>query len=109
MNKVDEELLGILKEIFRRKRKDEFLDPDDVIAESILKWLLALSVFSICVRLLLSIFEKDTSLLSQPVVATPIAFFFGLLFIHINNKSENPSVIMFALTWVSMVIGLYFT
>ena len=109
MNKADQEILDILKETFRKKSKEDLIDPDDAMAQNILKGLLALSVFGICARLLLLIFGNDTPLLSQPIVATPIAFFFGLLFIHINNKSENPSIIMFVLTWVSMVIGLYFS
>mgnify|MGYP003389806437 CR=1 FL=1 len=109
MNKADQEILGILKETFRRKNNDELIDPDDAMAESILKGLLALSVFGMSVRLFLYFLNKDTVWVSQPFVATPIAFFFGFLFIHLNNKSENPSVILYFLTWFSMVIGMFFS
>ena len=60
MDKADQEIIDIIRETFRRKSKNELIDPDDAMAESILKVLLALSVFGISARLLLYVFNKDT-------------------------------------------------
>ena len=37
MNKVDQEIFTILKETFRRKKDTELIDPDELMAEYILK------------------------------------------------------------------------
>lgn len=108
MNKVDEEILGILKETFRKK-KGEFIDRDEVMVELILKLLLFLSLGILFTSFVMFLAGKEMPSGTQSAIATPISLFFGLLFIHINNKSKNMSVIMFVLTWVSMVISLYFS
>ena len=41
------------------------------------------------------------------IVNAPIAIFFALLFLHINNEVEETSLIMFVLTWVALMVGLY--
>ncbi len=41
------------------------------------------------------------------MVNTPIAIFFTLLFLHINNEVEESSLIIFVLTWGALMLGLY--
>lgn len=108
MNKADEEILGILKETFRRK-KGELVDPDDAMAELFLKILLFLSLGILFTSFVMMLAGKEMPSGTQSAIATPISLFFGFLFIHINNKSKNVSVIMFLLTWISMTISLYFS
>jgi len=37
----------------------------------------------------------------------PLALFFGTLFLHINNEVEESSLIIFVLTWISIVAAVY--
>ena len=106
MNKSDEEVIRILIETFRKKGKNELIDPDDAMVEWILKFLLVLSAFIVITGLILYVFGKDIP--SRQFTASPITLFFGFLFLHLNSKSENFSVIMFFLTWFSMMLGLHF-
>lgn len=108
MNEADEEILAILKETFRSK-KGELIDPDEAMRELFLKLLLGMSVLGIATWVITAVFDYESSQSIHPIAATPISLFFGLLFIHINNKSKNSSVIVFALTWVTVVLGLSFS
>ena len=105
LNKADEELLSILKDTFLTK-KDSFYSQDEYAKAWILRALLATLVFSVSIKTLLALFGQDVSEF-PPVASTVGTIFFGFLFLHINSKSENFSVIVFVLTFVSMVVGFY--
>lgn len=107
LNKADQEIIDILKETFRAKKANELIDPDELTREWILKVTLALSILAVAVCVVAAALGQDTS---TPIMMAsgPIGLFFGLLFMHINNKSENTSIIIFALTWFSMMLGFWF-
>ena len=105
LNKADEEILAILKETFINN-DGVLISPDEHTRLWILRALLALSILGLLSKAILWAMGKDVSGMSQ-LVAIPITLFFGFLFIHINNKSENMSLIIFGLTWASIVLGLY--
>ena len=108
MNKADQEIFGILKEIVMNKKEGELIDPDDLIAENIIKGLFFLSLLGALAWVFLLLFSNEAPSSMSLIVGSFIGFFFGVLFFHLNNKLKNPSVIMFVLTWVSMMLGLYF-
>lgn len=41
--------------------------------------------------------------------STTFTLFFMMLFMHLNNKSKNPSVILYVLTFLSAMIPIWFT
>lgn len=51
--------------------------------------------------------SKNKDSLPTEIFNTPIAIFFTVLFLHINNKSENSSLILFVLTWLSLMLTLF--
>ncbi len=106
MNKADEEILEILKEVFVPNKK-ALISPDEHFRHWILRVLLLMSVLGIIEIIILEIFADNGSTGLGSFVSLPIALFFGLLFIHINNKSDNFSVLIFILSWLSLVIGLF--
>lgn len=108
MNKADQEIFGILKEIVRNKKEGELIDPNDLMAEHIITGLFLLSLLGILAWVSLLLFGNEAPSSIRLIVGSPIVFFFGVLFFHLNNKIKNPSVIMFVLTWVSIMLGLYF-
>ena len=108
MNKADEEILEILRHTFRRVPKTELIDPDEVLQINLVKGFLLLSLFSLAAFFLLLFTGKEIDFTFRAIIASPITVFFGLLFFRLNQKSENPSVILFFLTLLSMTLGLYF-
>ena len=104
MNKSDKEILKILKETFRKKHQGDLIDPDDAMSEMIIKNSLAISIFGLIVLVIMFLIDKEMPSGTRFIVATLISMFFWFLFMHINNKSENTSIIMFVLTWVSMTL-----
>ena len=107
MNKADREIIKILKETFRRK-KGELYDPDDLMREGFIKGSLVLSLISISVCVVSFLATNETPEGMKLLASGPIGIFFGVLFFQLNLKSENPSVILFALTWISMMLGFWF-
>lgn len=65
------------------------------------------ALIGVVARVILGLRGLQTSTEVSAILSTPIALFFGLLFLHINNESENTSLIMFILTWISIVAVLY--
>ena len=106
MNEADKEILSILKEVFV-PNKQALISPDEHFRHWILRVLLLLSVLGILEIIILKLFTENAASNLGSFVSLPIALFFGLLFIHINNKSENFSVLIFILSWVSLVVGLF--
>jgi len=105
MNKTDKEIIKILKETFRSKKNDIFYDPDDLMAESILKTLLILSALSLVVLIIFKFQGGDLSVIKM-ITSGVTTLFFGILSFHLNNKSENISFILFGITFISMLISI---
>ena len=105
LNKADREILKILKVTFLTKNIQP-MESDENLRLWILRSLLALTVFGLSMKAVYWLSDIDVSGLSE-ILSMPIALFFGFLFLHINNKSENASIIVFGLTWVSIMLGLY--
>jgi len=105
MNKADKEIIKILKETFRSKKNDIFYDPDELMREFFLKILLTFSILSL---ILLVISKLQGGELSGIKMMTSgiTTVFFGILSIHLNNKSENFSLILFGITFISMLISI---
>ena len=106
MNKADQEILSILKEVFI-PNKNALISPDGHFRYWMLKVLVLISVLGTLTILMLKLFGKDIPPNFGTLISMPVALFFGLLFIHINNRSENFSVLVFILTWASLFLGLY--
>ncbi len=106
LNKVDKEILDILKETFLT-RNIHPLASDEHLRLWIIRTLLITSVLGFVVRVIIGLSGEEISPEFSSVISSPIALFFGALFLHINNKSENTSLIVFAITWISIVISLY--
>lgn len=106
LNRVDLEILGILKVVFLTKKVNP-IQSDDHMRLWIIRSLFAVSAFGLIARVILGLSGKEVSAEMSATFNTPVALFFGVLFLHINNESENTSLILFVLTWVSIVIGLY--
>ena len=99
--------MDILKEIIRKKAPNELIDPDDLLKEKMIKSFAVMSLIVIIISLagkLLSNNDLNLGLIGSTV----ITLFFMMLFLHINNKSKNPSVIMFGLTFLSAMIPTWF-
>lgn len=106
MNKADQEILEILKHIFQLKIVRPMVS-DANLRLWIIRSLFITSILCILLRIIWGLLEKEVTSDFSALINTPIAFFFTLLFLHINNKSENSSLIMLILTWASLIISLY--
>lgn len=106
LNKVDEEILSILKETFLAKNIRP-LTSDHHMRIWLIRMFFAVTIFGLLTRVILRFQEEKISTEFSSLLSLPITFFFGTLFLHINNESENTSLIVFVITWVSIVIALY--
>jgi len=106
LNKVDEEILQILKKTFLSRHIDP-LASDRNMRIWIIRILFLLSFVGLIFRILFDFTDKVISAEMPASLTTPIALFFGILFLHIHNESKNTSILIFVLTWVSIIIGLY--
>jgi hypothetical protein len=106
MNTVDREILSILKEVFQLKRVRP-MESDRNLRLWIIRSTFFVSIFTIGTRIFSEIMGQDITAQYSAMVNTPIAFFFTLLFLHINNEVEETSVIIFVLTWVSLMVSFY--
>ncbi len=106
MNKADEEILGILKEVFQLKRVNP-IESDDNFRLWIIRATFVASIISLAARVIYGLSGHEITAEFSAMVNTPIAFFFTVLFLHINNKSENTSLFMFMLTWSALMVSLY--
>jgi len=50
MTEADKEIIDILKELFRNKN-NEFVDPDDLLLEQIVKWSIYLALLGLLILL----------------------------------------------------------
>jgi|GEM_PF-2789420 len=106
LNKADQEILEILKEVFLTKNCNP-LTSDEHFRLWLIRALCATSAFGVIARGIVGFSGKEMPIELSVAISSQIAMFFGVLFLHINNKSENTSLIIFALTWISIVLGLF--
>lgn len=106
MNKADKEVLEILKDIFQLKRVRPF-ESDDNIRLCYIRMFFLISIITLIVRITFSFSTNEITAEFSAILNTQIAIFFTLLFLQLNNKSENPSLIIFGLTWLSLMFSLY--
>jgi hypothetical protein len=106
MNKVDREILEILKDVFQLKRVRP-IESDHNMRLWMIRVTFSVSLFGIIGRVFMGLTNREIPAEYSALVNTPIAFFFALLFLHINNEVEETSVIIFVLTWVALMVGIY--
>lgn len=106
LSDADKEILKILKEVFQTRRVNP-LQSDDNMRLCIIRSTFFVSALSLFTRLVLAFNGDVLTAQELAMFNTPIAFFFTVLFLHINNKSENTSIIIFVLTWIPLIISIY--
>jgi hypothetical protein len=106
MNKTDEDIIRVLKDVFQLRKVDP-LASDHNTRIGMIRSFFALSLVCLALRIFLALDGTEITADISKFINTPIAFFFTFLFWHLNNESDNPSVIMFFLTWAALMIGLY--
>ena len=78
------------------------------MAEKLLKSFALMSLILVLLSIITKILGKDQDMLGL-MGATTFTLFFMMLFMHLNNKSKNPSVILYVLTFLSVMIPIWFT
>lgn len=106
LNKADQEILSILKVLFFTKNIKP-LSSDEHFRIWFVRAALYVSLFTLSIRLSLVIAGELVSTTMSAIFNLPLTIFFTVLFLYINQKSENTSLIIFMLTWLALVIGLY--
>jgi carbon starvation protein CstA len=106
MKKVDLEIIEILKDVFQLKRVRP-IESDHNLRLWMIRMFFVVSVIGIIGRVVLGLSEHEISAEYSKIVNAPIAIFFALLFLHINNEVEETSLILFILSWVALMLGLY--
>ncbi len=105
MTEADKEIIEIVKELFRSK-KNELVDPDNLLREYIVKWSIYICIICVVALALLNLFGKANEH-NNGLLSGVIGVAFTMLFIHLNIKSKNPSLILYVLTWLSLMISLW--
>jgi hypothetical protein len=108
MTEADREIVQILKELFRSK-KNELVDPDDHLQEIIVKSTIYLAIFGVIILFLIKFLGSAESTHIGDFLSGIIGVAFTLLFIHLNIKSKNPSIILYVSTWLSLMVSLWLT
>ncbi len=106
MNKIDREIIVILKDVFQLKRVRP-IESDHNLRLWMIRAFFLVSVFGLIGRVIMGFSERDIPAEYSVIVNTPLAFFFTLLFLHINNEVEETSLILFVLTWLALMLSLY--
>ena len=106
MKKVDLEIIEILKDVFQLKRIRP-IESDHKLRLWMIRMFFVVSVIGLIGRVVMGFSEREIEAEYSNIVNAPIAIFFALLFLHINNELEETSLIMFILTWVALMMGLY--
>ena len=97
LNKVDIEILMILNRIFLNRKVNPILS-DDNMRLWIIRSLFVVSLLCLITRVFMGFSEQEVTAELSAFFNIQIAMFFGMLFLHINNESENTSAIVFLLT-----------
>lgn len=105
LNKADKEILEILKVVFLTKNIRP-ISSDHHMRIWILRSLFGVSLVIIIFRIFIGLQGEKLPAEISSFLSMPISLFFGALFLHINNESENTSLIVLVLTWISIVIAL---
>ncbi|GAA0289949.1 hypothetical protein GCM10009128_05440 [Psychrosphaera haliotis] len=106
MTEADKEIIVILKELFGNK-SNELVDPDELLRENIVKWSIYLAVFGLLTLLPIKIISSADLSATSSIFSSIAGVAFTLLFIHLNVKSKNPSIILYGLTWLSLMLSLW--
>jgi lipopolysaccharide export LptBFGC system permease protein LptF len=106
MTEADREIVQILKELFRSK-KNELVDPDDLLQEKIVKSIISSALFCIIALAPIKVLGSIESTKVDGFLSGVIGVAFTVLFIHLNIKSKNPSFILYVLTWLSLMVSLW--
>ena len=106
MKKVDQDIIKILKDVFQLKRVQP-LESDHNLRLWMIRMFFVVSVIGLIGRVVMGFREREISADYSKIANAPIAIFFALLFLHINNEVEETSLIIFILTWISLMVGLY--
>jgi carbon starvation protein CstA len=106
MNKIDREILAILKEVFQLKWI-RAMESDHNMRLWIIRSTFLVSVLALITRVLTSFMGQEVTTEHSAMINLPITLFFTVLFIHINNEVEETSLIIFVLTWFALMIGLW--
>lgn len=104
---VDLEILAILRRTYFSKGVRPMLS-DENARIWIVRMFTLCALAALIARIVLELRLPEVSAETSSALAVPVAFFFGVLFLHINNESENSSLLVFLFTWLSIVAGLYF-
>ncbi|WP_350608580.1 hypothetical protein [Pseudoalteromonas sp. MER144-MNA-CIBAN-0113] len=105
LNETDLEILAILKNVFL-SRNIKPLASDHYLRIWMIRCFFYVSVLCLITRIVIGLQGEDTALISS-LLSVPTTFFFGTLFLHINNECENTSLLVLIITWVSIVIALF--
>ena len=108
ITEADKEIISILKELIRKKESHELIDPDDLLREKIIKIFGLMSLILIILSFISKILGQSQEGLGL-ISSTTFTLFFMMLFMHLNNKSKNPSIILYVLTFLSAMIPIWFT
>ena len=106
MNNIDREIIEILKDVFQLKRVRP-IESDHNMRLWMIRMFFYVSVFGLIGRVVMGFSDREIPSGYSVVVNTPLAFFFTTLFLHINNEVEETSLILFVLTWLALILGLY--
>lgn len=107
MTEADREIIEIVKELFRNK-KGELIDPDDLLREETVKWSIYMATVFVVIFVPVKIFGRpDGGDVINGILSGVIGVAFTLFFLHLNIKSKNPSLILFVLTWLSLMVSLW--
>ncbi|MEZ7204790.1 hypothetical protein [Pseudoalteromonas sp. DY56-GL79] len=106
LNKADKEILSILKEIYLTK-KVKPLQSDEHFRIWLVRVYFYLGTLCLLYRLAIWATGQQISAQESSFLSFNIAMFFGVLFFYINHRSENSSVIVFSLTWLSIICTMY--
>ncbi|GBL03155.1 hypothetical protein [Glaciecola sp. KUL10] len=106
MTEADKEIIEILKELFRNK-DNEFVDPDELLQEQIVKWSIYVAGAGLTILLPIKLLGSADHSAASGLLSGIVGVAFTLLFIHLNVKSKNPSVILYILTWLSLMLSLW--
>jgi len=106
MNKIDQEIIEILKDVFQLKRVHP-IESDHKLRLWMIRSFFLVSIIGLSGRVIMAVMGQEITAEYSAMVNTPIAIFFTLLFLHINNEVEESSLIIFGLTWLSLMFSLY--
>jgi hypothetical protein len=106
MTEADREIIEIVKELLRSK-KGKLIDPDDLLREQIVKWAIYMAIFCVVTLVPVKIFGSSGGGYINGFLSGVIGVAFTLFFVHLNIKSKNPSLILYVLTWLSLMVSLW--